>query len=49
MTAMPAIHDIPATAPIVAQEMLHLLDSFPEPKILLDGQFRIFAANAAYR
>jgi len=49
MTAMPAINDTPAAAPIVAQEMLHLLDSFPEPKILLDGQFRIFAANAAYR
>jgi PAS domain-containing protein len=28
---------------------MDLLDSFPEPKILLDGEYRIVAANAAYR
>ena len=28
---------------------LQLLDSFPEPRILLDAQYRILAANAAYR
>ncbi|MDD5059372.1 MAG: sigma 54-interacting transcriptional regulator [Sideroxydans sp.] len=35
-------HNIPA-------ETLQLLDSFPEPKILLDGQYRVIAANAAYQ
>jgi transcriptional regulator with PAS, ATPase and Fis domain len=29
--------------------LLNLLDSFPDPKILLDGKYRIIAANAAYR
>lgn len=30
-------------------ELVTLLDSFPEPKILLDEHYRILAANAAYR
>jgi transcriptional regulator with PAS, ATPase and Fis domain len=30
-------------------ELITLLDSFPEPKILLDEHYRILAANAAYR
>lgn len=34
---------------MISTETLNLLDSFPEPKILLDGQYRIVAANAAYR
>jgi len=33
----------------VPPELISLLDSFPEPKILLDGHYRILAANAAYR
>jgi transcriptional regulator with PAS, ATPase and Fis domain len=33
----------------VPSDLLNLLDSFPEPKILLDGQYRIIAANSAYR
>lgn len=30
-------------------ETLQLLDSFPEPKILLDSQYHIIAANTAYQ
>jgi transcriptional regulator with PAS, ATPase and Fis domain len=30
------------------EETLRLLDSFPDPKILLDKRYRIIAANAAY-
>ena len=33
----------------VPNDLLNLLDSFPDPKILLDGQYRILAANNAYR
>ena len=33
----------------VPPELITLLDSFPEPKILLDEHYRILAANAAYR
>ncbi|PWB48241.1 MAG: Fis family transcriptional regulator [Nitrosomonadales bacterium] len=33
----------------VPPELVTLLDSFPEPKILLDEHYRILAANAAYR
>jgi two-component system response regulator HydG len=33
----------------VPADLLNLLDSFPDPKILLDGKYRIIAANAAYR
>lgn len=30
-------------------ELVSLLNSFPEPRILLDARYRILAANAAYR
>lgn len=33
----------------VPHELVTLLDSFPEPKILLDQNYHILAANAAYR
>ncbi|MBI5005573.1 MAG: sigma 54-interacting transcriptional regulator [Nitrosomonadales bacterium] len=33
----------------VPADLLNLLDSFPDPRILLDAQYRIIAANAAYR
>jgi two-component system response regulator HydG len=33
----------------IPAETLYLLDSFSEPKILLDGKYRIIAANTAYR
>jgi two-component system response regulator HydG len=32
----------------IPEETLRLLDSFAEPKILLDGKYHIIAANAAY-
>ncbi|HZW24027.1 MAG TPA: sigma 54-interacting transcriptional regulator [Gallionella sp.] len=44
---MTAISDTSSAA--LPAETLALLDSFAEPKILLDGQYRIVAANAAYR
>jgi two-component system response regulator HydG len=46
---MTAINDIKFPQPHISAETLHLLDSFPEPKILLDGQYRIVAANTAYK
>ena len=46
MSAMAALNDMKSK---VSAETLQLLDSFPEPKILLDAQYRILAANAAYR
>ena len=46
---MTASNDTFSDQSLVSAETLHLLDSFPEPKILLDGQYRIVAANAAYR
>ena len=33
----------------IPAELISLLDSFPEPKILLDEHYRILAANTAYR
>lgn len=33
----------------VPTDLLNLLDSFPDPKILLDKNYRIITANAAYR
>jgi two-component system, NtrC family, response regulator HydG len=33
----------------ISTELVSLLDSFPDPKILLDRHYRIIAANAAYR
>jgi len=49
MPAMTATHDTSLTQSKVSAEMHSLLDSFPEPKILLDSNYRIIAANAAYR
>lgn len=33
----------------IPADLLNLLDSFPDPRILLDAQYRILAANAAYK
>jgi transcriptional regulator with PAS, ATPase and Fis domain len=49
MTAMTATSSAKPILTKVPADLLNLLDSFPEPKILLDGQYRIIAANAAYR
>src|SRR5574340_208846 len=49
MTAMTAANSTRSIQPSVPADLLNLLDSFPEPKILLDAQYRIIAANAAYR
>lgn len=46
MTATDDTTQSPAKIPA---ELLALLDSFPEPKILLDKAYRIIAANSAYR
>ena len=46
MTAKNSAKHAIAKAPAV---LLNLLDSFPDPKILLDTQYRIIAANVAYR
>jgi transcriptional regulator with PAS, ATPase and Fis domain len=46
---MTAINDTSSSQPTLPVETLALLDSFAEPKILLDGQYHIVAANAAYR
>lgn len=46
MSAMTASYDMKTK---ISAETLQLLNSFPEPKILLDAQYRIVAANAAYR
>ncbi len=45
---MTALNDIKSSLPKISEETLRLLDSFPEPKILLDKRYRIIAANAAY-
>jgi transcriptional regulator with PAS, ATPase and Fis domain len=49
MTAMTATINAKSGRFKLPAETLHLLDSFPEPKILLDTQYRIIAANTAYR
>src|SRR5574340_1463091 len=49
MTAMTAANSTRSIQPSIPGDLLNLLDSFPEPKILLDAQYRIIAANAAYR
>ena len=49
MTAMTATNSTKPIQSKVPGDLLNLLDSFPEPKILVDGQYRIIAANAAYR
>ncbi|MDO8989789.1 MAG: sigma 54-interacting transcriptional regulator [Sideroxyarcus sp.] len=46
MTATRNAKHIPVKVPA---DLLNLLDSFPDPKILLDGKYRIIAANTAYR
>jgi transcriptional regulator with PAS, ATPase and Fis domain len=46
---MSAKNSIKLTQTKVPADLLNLLDSFPDPKILLDGKYRIIAANAAYR
>jgi transcriptional regulator with PAS, ATPase and Fis domain len=33
----------------IPADLLNLLDSFPDPKILLDENYRVIAANTAYR
>jgi transcriptional regulator with PAS, ATPase and Fis domain len=45
---MTASNDIGYSLFKIPVETLRLLDSFPEPKILLDRKYRIIAANAAY-
>ena len=45
---MTAARDTTPSISKIPPETLRLLDSFPEPKILLDKQYRIIAANAAY-
>lgn len=42
-------NDTPAALLAIPAATLQLLDSFPEPKILLDEHYRIIAANAAYQ
>lgn len=46
---MTALYDTTSDQSKVSAETLHLLDSFPEPRILLDRQYRIVAANNAYQ
>ncbi|ADE11040.1 sigma-54 interaction domain-containing protein [Sideroxydans lithotrophicus] len=46
---MTATDNTQASSTTVPADLLNLLDSFPDPKILLDRQYRIIAANAAYR
>ncbi|MBU1425595.1 MAG: sigma-54-dependent Fis family transcriptional regulator [Gammaproteobacteria bacterium] len=45
---MNASDDIVHNLSQIPEETLRLLDSFTEPKILLDGKYRIIAANGAY-
>ncbi|MBI5889413.1 MAG: sigma 54-interacting transcriptional regulator [Nitrosomonadales bacterium] len=46
---MTATNNSVPVQPEIPANLLNLLDSFPDPKILLDGQYRIIAANAAYQ
>jgi two-component system, NtrC family, response regulator HydG len=45
---MTAQNDTKSSLSKMPEETLRLLDSFPDPKILLDKRYRIIAANAAY-
>lgn len=45
---MTALNDTKTLMSRIPEETLRLLDSFPDPKILLDKRYRIIAANAAY-
>jgi two-component system response regulator HydG len=47
MTSLADIIDMPETA--LPAELLALIDSLPEPRILVDPDYRILSANAAYR
>ena len=49
MTAKTATTTPKVPSPKVPADLLNLLDSFPDPKILLDGHYRILAANTAYQ
>jgi two-component system, NtrC family, response regulator HydG len=49
MAAMTDTYDTPFIQNEIPAATLQLLDSFHEPKILLDPQYRIIAANAAYQ
>src|SRR5512140_3499084 len=49
MTAMSAEISSNLDQPSVPADLLNLLDSFSDPKILLNDQYRISAANAAYQ
>lgn len=46
---MTAINNTPPPIAKAPANLRNLLDSFSEPKILLDAQYRIIAANVAYR
>lgn len=46
---MTAINDTSTMSTKPPPELIKFLDSFPEPKILLDEHYRILAANAAYQ
>ena len=46
---MTALIDSNPSQPEIPAETLRLLDSLPQPKILLDAQYRIVAANTAYQ
>jgi two-component system response regulator HydG len=46
---MPDIIDMTLPAPDLPGELLALLESLPEPRILVDPDYRILSANAAYR
>ncbi|MBU1775309.1 MAG: PAS domain-containing protein, partial [Gammaproteobacteria bacterium] len=37
------------SSPSIPADLLNLLDSFPDPRILLDADYHILAANAAYK
>lgn len=49
MTTIPALTDTDTAASPPLPELAAYLDALPEPHILFDRQYRIVAANAAYR
>ncbi len=49
MTRMLDIIGMPQTPSALPSELLALLESLPEPRILVDPDYRILSANAAYR
>jgi len=46
---MQDIIDMSPPKPVLSGELLALLESLPEPRILVDPDYRILSANAAYR